>query len=191
MQVHFDQRITMTLYQNLVPESHCDPIGSLTAHPSPSTGLCHCKPLVTGARCDQCVANSFHLSEESPNGCIDCFCFGVTKACLSSNWFRDYVELKFTNDPNVVRLTDLDNSVVIDRNFRIDYRNREIVYREFTLQPKLTYYWSLPPDFLGDKVVSYGGHLNYSFRFERKKNSIMLFYRFYLIILTINLRPGI
>ena len=145
-------------------ETHCDPIGSLTTSPSPSTGLCHCKPSVTGARCDQCRANSFHLSEESPNGCIDCFCFGVTKACLSSNWLRDYIELKFTDDPNVVKLTDLEQNVVIDRNFRIDYRNHEIVYREFTLQPKLTYYWSLSSQFLGNKVVSYGGNLNYTFR---------------------------
>lgn len=27
------------------------------------------------------------------------------------------------------------------------------------------YYWLLPPQFLGDKVTSYGGHLNYTVRY--------------------------
>ncbi|XP_054159296.1 basement membrane-specific heparan sulfate proteoglycan core protein-like isoform X2 [Oppia nitens] len=148
------------------PETQCDPIGSLTTHPSPSTGLCHCKPLVTGARCDQCTASAFHLSKESPNGCIECFCFGVTKACASSRWFRDHIQLKLTND-NIIKLSALDRSVVIDKNVKIDYRNHQIVFKDFALQPKLTYYWSLPQQFLYDKVISYGGYLNYTFRYEK------------------------
>ncbi len=139
----------------------------MTASPSPSTRLCQCKPSVTGARCDQCRANAFHLSEDSPNGCIDCFCFGVTKACTSSNWFRDHVELKFTNSPNGLKLSNLDKTIVIDRGLRIDHRNREIVFRDFALQPKMTYYWSLPQEFLGNKIGSYGGQLNYTIRYDR------------------------
>jgi len=27
------------------------------------------------------------------------------------------------------------------------------------------YYWLLPPQFLGDKVTSYGGYLNYTVRY--------------------------
>ncbi|KJH39818.1 hypothetical protein DICVIV_14289 [Dictyocaulus viviparus] len=46
------------------------------------------KPLVTGPACTDCYPGSFHLNEKSPQGCLKCFCFGITDNCRSSNLYR-------------------------------------------------------------------------------------------------------
>ena len=48
---------------------------------------------VAGAQCDQCKPGSFHLTEGNAEGCLQCFCMGVTKECASSSWSRDQVGL--------------------------------------------------------------------------------------------------
>ena len=34
-----------------------------------------------------CPAGTFNANARSPNDCIDCFCFGVTKECSSTELF--------------------------------------------------------------------------------------------------------
>lgn len=92
---------------------------------------------------------------------------GVTKACSSSNLFRDHVVLQFASGADGVTLSNLDRTNLIEQNLRIDHRNREIIYRDFALQPRITYYWNLPSEFLGNKITSYGGRLNYTVRYDR------------------------
>ncbi|KAG8188529.1 hypothetical protein JTE90_004764 [Oedothorax gibbosus] len=140
----------------------CDPVGSLTPDPSRNTGLCQCKSYVTGARCDQCKPHTFHLNSESPLGCIDCFCMGITETCSSSSWYRDEIVLGFTTSTQGVTLTNILRSYSISQNLQVDARNRELVFRNFASQPAQTYYWKMPPSFLGDKVTAYGGRLNYT-----------------------------
>ena len=52
---------------------------------------------VAGALCDECKAGFFHLSEANPEGCLRCFCMGVTKQCASSTWNRDQAGCQATN----------------------------------------------------------------------------------------------
>uniref|UniRef100_A0A914VQP3 Laminin EGF-like domain-containing protein n=1 Tax=Plectus sambesii TaxID=2011161 RepID=A0A914VQP3_9BILA len=59
-------------------------------------GRCQCKAYVTGPNCDQCIANSFHFSPANPQGCIPCFCSGVTQDCSSSSWYRHTEEVDFS-----------------------------------------------------------------------------------------------
>ncbi|CAL1298854.1 unnamed protein product [Larinioides sclopetarius] len=140
----------------------CDPVGSLTPDPSRTTGLCQCKSYVTGARCDQCKPHTFYLNSESPLGCIDCFCMGITETCSSCTWYRDEIILSFTSSSQGVTLTNILRSYNINQNLQVDSRNRELVFRNFATQPAQTYYWKMPPSFLGDKVTAYGGKLNYT-----------------------------
>ncbi|XP_065291469.1 basement membrane-specific heparan sulfate proteoglycan core protein isoform X24 [Dermacentor albipictus] len=142
----------------------CDTAGSLSPQRSPSTGLCQCKPLVTGASCDQCKANSFHLHPSSPLGCVECFCMGITKSCSSSFYHREQEVLRFSTSTEGVHLTTLDRAATIDRGLKLDPRSKELVYQDFTSHPRQSYYWQLPQRFLGDKVTSYGGFLNYTIR---------------------------
>lgn len=55
----------------------------------------------------------------------------------------------------------------IEDGIRLDPNTREIVYSDFA-RSRLgygVYYWSLPPRYLGDKISSYGGYLNYTLRY--------------------------
>lgn len=141
---------------------HCNPVGSLTSEPSPSTGLCQCKPYVTGLKCDQCRTNTFFLHRESPFGCLDCFCMGVTKACSSSTWHRDQEYLRPSTGYSGVILTNNMRTYNIDHNLQMDFRTRALTFRNFGLHPTQTYFWQLPSQFLGDKVTAYGGKLNFT-----------------------------
>ena len=41
---------------------------------------------VMGARCDVCKPGFYNLQGSRPQGCSDCFCFGVSDVCESSSW---------------------------------------------------------------------------------------------------------
>lgn len=49
------------------------------------------QPNVTGRQCDECAVGTFHLSDANPDGCLKCFCMGVSRQCASSSWSRDQV----------------------------------------------------------------------------------------------------
>ncbi|KAH8040087.1 hypothetical protein HPB51_009343 [Rhipicephalus microplus] len=109
-------------------------------------------PLVTGASCDQCKANSFHLHPSSPLGCVECFCMGITKSCTSSFYHREQEVLRFSTSTEGVHLTTLDRATTIDRGLKLDPRSKELVYQDFASHPRQSYYWQLPQRFLGDKT---------------------------------------
>ncbi|VDK17746.1 unnamed protein product, partial [Anisakis simplex] len=75
------------------PQVHCDPAGSMSQQVGYG-GQCQCKPLATGPSCGQCVPGSYHLNNKAPQGCLKCFCFGVTDQCRSSSWYRSKVRSK-------------------------------------------------------------------------------------------------
>lgn len=59
--------------------------------------VCVLQNNVAGALCDECKAGFFHLSEANPEGCLRCFCMGVTKQCSSSTWNRHQVVCQNVN----------------------------------------------------------------------------------------------
>ncbi|XP_060073482.1 basement membrane-specific heparan sulfate proteoglycan core protein-like [Ylistrum balloti] len=144
-------------------EERCDSRGSLQTRPDPRTGRCPCKQYVEGPNCDQCQANTFHLSLDNPNGCISCFCMGITDTCTSTSWNRAQVGASFTRDSLGFSLTDISRKpeLTVSNGFTIDRNVRELIYRSFSRLPDTVYYWSLPQRFLGDKLVSYGGSLRF------------------------------
>lgn len=52
---------------------------------------------VAGALCNECKAGFFHLSQGNPEGCLQCFCMGVTRQCSSSSWSRDQARFSGIN----------------------------------------------------------------------------------------------
>lgn len=46
---------------------------------------------VEGQSCSSCKPGTFHLSQENKDGCLSCFCMGVTQQCSSSTYYRDSV----------------------------------------------------------------------------------------------------
>ncbi|CAJ0931798.1 unnamed protein product, partial [Mesorhabditis belari] len=146
------------------PQIQCDVRGSVTTYPQAER--CECKPLVQGPSCDQCQPGSFHLTEKAPQGCIKCFCFGVTNQCQSSSLYRtkeaECEELLFAGDAEGVTLSDIEERT-------IDYNPKF----EFTKPGFLTYneecpeqFWRLPKRFLGNKVTAYGGKMEFEIEYQ-------------------------
>jgi len=45
---------------------------------------CTCKKNVEGEKCDRCKPGYFALSKDNPDGCLQCYCSGVSNTCHSS-----------------------------------------------------------------------------------------------------------
>lgn len=41
---------------------------------------------VEGKNCDRCKPGFYNLKERNPEGCSECFCFGVSGVCDSLTW---------------------------------------------------------------------------------------------------------
>uniref|UniRef100_A0A8C0JBQ8 Heparan sulfate proteoglycan 2 n=1 Tax=Chelonoidis abingdonii TaxID=106734 RepID=A0A8C0JBQ8_CHEAB len=130
----------------------CDERGS-----SDSTGgACRCKPNVAGRLCNECTSGAFHLSEQNPDGCLKCFCMGVSQQCASSYWNREQVP-----PAGNFSLANLANTRTVSEGIRSP-SHAELAFSAFHTLPRDVYYWVLPDRFRGDKVTSYGGELHYT-----------------------------
>ncbi|XP_055305941.1 basement membrane-specific heparan sulfate proteoglycan core protein-like isoform X2 [Sitodiplosis mosellana] len=148
--------------------SHCDPRGTLREH---SDGRCECKEHVIGARCDQCSSHSFFLSPRWRTGCIQCFCNGLSQTCTSSSLFRDSTVATFApNRHEFALITHFENPQESD--LEISSYNNEVLIQNLASDPDV-YFWRLPSRFVGNKITSYGGNLNYTIRFVPTPGEIM------------------
>ncbi|XP_058499022.1 basement membrane-specific heparan sulfate proteoglycan core protein isoform X3 [Solea solea] len=147
--------------------SKCDNRGTVSSSSRP----CSCKNNVAGAQCDECKPGFFHLSEANPEGCLRCFCMGVSKQCSSSTWNRDQVRGGVNGQ--LFSLANSGNTRTISEG--ISQRgSSEVVYRSFTSVPNDIYYWVLPESFRGDKVTAYGGELRYTVRYAPSQRSLVI-----------------
>ncbi|XP_026189282.1 basement membrane-specific heparan sulfate proteoglycan core protein isoform X3 [Mastacembelus armatus] len=147
--------------------SKCDNRGTISSSSQP----CSCKNNVAGTLCDECKPGFFHLSEANPEGCLRCFCMGVTKQCASSTWNRDQVRGGVNGQ--LFSLANSANTKTISEGI-FQRGSSEVVYRSFSLVPNDIYYWVLPQSFRGDKVTAYGGELRYTVRFEPFQRSLVI-----------------
>ncbi|XP_040544695.1 basement membrane-specific heparan sulfate proteoglycan core protein isoform X11 [Gallus gallus] len=123
-------------------------------------GTCRCKPNVTGRQCDECAVGTFHLSDANPDGCLKCFCMGVSRQCASSSWSRDQVRVT-SEEVAPLHLANLAGTRTAIEGSRFA-ATRELVFSDFHTLPRDVYFWVLPSSFTGDKVTSYGGELKYT-----------------------------
>lgn len=78
--------------QNRCERCRCDLDGSIPSSNASvpiscdQSGQCPCKALVTGLKCDTCIASTFGLSRKNPNGCSKCFCFDRSSDCEQSEF---------------------------------------------------------------------------------------------------------
>uniref|UniRef100_T1IKD2 Basement membrane-specific heparan sulfate proteoglycan core protein n=1 Tax=Strigamia maritima TaxID=126957 RepID=T1IKD2_STRMM len=148
--------------------AQCNPYGSSSQAPNPVTGLCQCKGLTTGPKCGDCKEASFHLNPHSSGGCIPCFCSGITRDCGSCPKYRAQQTASFDRDDTQgFTLGSLDGGDTVDQDLEVNMDQQELVYNNFYYLPReKTYYWNLPSKFLGNKLTSYGGYLNYTIRYS-------------------------
>uniref|UniRef100_A0A8C3CQ85 Laminin subunit alpha-1 n=1 Tax=Cairina moschata TaxID=8855 RepID=A0A8C3CQ85_CAIMO len=127
---------------------NCSLIGSINE--DPCTEPCICKENVEGENCDLCKPGFYNLQERNPQGCTECFCFGVSDVCDSLTW-----PISQISHMTGWLVTDLYNArgvqpqrSQLDGPHQISINNSEAVK-----VLKHTYYWSAPEPYLGNKVT--------------------------------------
>ncbi|GFO45203.1 basement membrane-specific heparan sulfate proteoglycan core protein, partial [Plakobranchus ocellatus] len=145
-------------------DDRCDERGSNSLLIDPTTRQCDCKTNVQGRLCNQCEPDTFYLSESFPDGCISCFCMGVTQTCQSSTYNRAQVTLSFQFSADGMTMSDIEREQSISQGFVTDFGTRELLFLDF--QDPAIRYWSLPDKFLGNKLTSYGGNLRLTLRYK-------------------------
>ncbi|CAN7987967.1 unnamed protein product, partial [Ixodes pacificus] len=151
----------------LVPSCRCDNRGS-TRQECDARDNCPCKTNVQGKNCNRCKDGHFNLEASNPDGCSRCFCFGVTEQCSSSSYYRNEIKMQLQDlrDPYAhnFQLSNRYHSDIITDTIVVNPTNNEVSYSSFPRDsaeqtPRL---WSLPEQFLGNKLTSYGGVLRYT-----------------------------
>uniref|UniRef100_A0A670K1V2 Heparan sulfate proteoglycan 2 n=1 Tax=Podarcis muralis TaxID=64176 RepID=A0A670K1V2_PODMU len=147
---------------------HCDPHGSISSH-CDASGQCQCKAHTEGPSCGSCRPHHFHLSAENKEGCLPCFCMGVTQQCTSSSYHRDLITTPFLpRNFQGFSLVNRQHTTRIETGFTVEMspEGPQLSYARFGQLGEETYHWQLPETYLGDKVGSYGGRLRYTLSYN-------------------------
>ncbi|XP_063292891.1 basement membrane-specific heparan sulfate proteoglycan core protein isoform X6 [Pelobates fuscus] len=149
----------------------CDKKGSAS-----SSGVtCVCKSHVSGERCNECKSGTFYLSEENADGCLKCFCMGITRQCSSSYWNRDQVRSTYDSHERVpFTISNAGSTRTFTEGISVTGPS-ELTFGSFSNIPQDVYFWVLPERFKGDKVTSYGGELRYTITYESHLGSQPLY----------------
>ncbi|XP_044239068.3 laminin subunit alpha-1 isoform X2 [Ursus arctos] len=135
----------------------CSRAGSVNE--DPCSEPCLCKENVEGDNCDLCKPGFYNLKERNPEGCSECFCFGVSDVCDSLSWSISQVK-----DMSGWLVTDLISpSKVPSQQDALGGRHQISINNTLVMQ-RLTskYYWSAPEAYLGNKLTAFGGFLKYT-----------------------------
>uniref|UniRef100_A0A8C9SP23 Laminin subunit alpha 1 n=1 Tax=Scleropages formosus TaxID=113540 RepID=A0A8C9SP23_SCLFO len=135
----------------------CSLEGSLNIDPCAE---CICKENVMGADCDLCKRGYYNLQGSNPEGCTECFCFGVSDVCESISWTAAQVpEGALFRHPSRDRATS--GSDHLNASGAVGHRT-----------PDLLYSWVAPKTFMGNKLSAYGGFLNYTVSFDASGETV-------------------
>ncbi|XP_038603188.1 laminin subunit alpha-1 [Tachyglossus aculeatus] len=140
---------------------NCSLAGSV--NDDPCSEPCLCKENVEGEDCDHCKPGFYNLKGRNPQGCTECFCFGVSDVCESLAWSVNQV-----TDMSGWVVTDLfgENKIQTQRN-QFDGLHQISINNTVAMKIlKSIYYWSAPSSYLGNKLTSFGGYLKYTVSYD-------------------------
>ncbi|CAF3425584.1 unnamed protein product [Rotaria sp. Silwood1] len=149
------------------PTSRCNPAGTHMDRGD----RCICKYNVEGARCDQCKRSHFYLNPTTPNGCLPCFCSGVSTDCTSTDWRRQPIPLPL-NNWNVVPKTFATDPYEARDRIQQRHGGREIALDQSSLgrSANEVLYWKAPKETLGNVVTLYDGNIDIHFTNDGNDN---------------------
>ncbi|XP_034947491.1 laminin subunit alpha [Chelonus insularis] len=139
----------------------CDIKGTTEEICDQYTADCFCKTNVQGSACDVCKEGTFNLQESNQVGCSKCFCFGKTTRCDSANLYRDFTYNMI--DWDIVLINDKTGNVTVLSMIPQEFNDSSIVINPNDNETRNNIvYFSAPGNYLGKKLTSYGGTLNYT-----------------------------
>ncbi|XP_013373113.1 PREDICTED: laminin subunit alpha-1 [Chinchilla lanigera] len=141
----------------------CDCSLAGSVNDDPCAEPCLCKDNVEGEACNHCKPGFYNLQEKNPQGCSECFCFGVSGVCDSLSW-----PLGQVNDMSGWLVTDLVSGRKIKSQQEVvgGRRRISISHAEVTQRLGARYYWSAPEAYLGNKLTAFGGFLKYTVSYD-------------------------
>ncbi|MBN3303592.1 LAMC3 protein, partial [Amia calva] len=127
---------------------------------NPQDGQCRCKANVEGYLCDRCKPGSFNLGTGNVDGCLACFCYGHSAVCSSS---LHYSAVNITSD--FIEDTDGWTGVfATGLEFPLIWKEGEVYLLPYS-EDDIGFY-KAPEKFLGNKLLSYGQPLSFTFQAE-------------------------
>ncbi|XP_056099529.1 laminin subunit alpha-1 [Rhinichthys klamathensis goyatoka] len=135
------------------------------SHNSDPCRECVCKDNVMGSNCDLCKQGFYNLQASNPEGCTECFCFGVSDVCESSTWFtssvvhRDAVLLRSPQSSSIFTSQISDENLIVSNG-------------SVSAGVPSLWSWAAPEPFLNNKLTSYGGFLNYSVAYDTSEENV-------------------
>ncbi|XP_051970169.1 laminin subunit alpha-1 [Xyrauchen texanus] len=126
---------------------------------------CVCKVNVMGSNCDLCKQGFYNLQASNPEGCTECFCFGVSDVCESSTWFTDSVMHR-----DAVLLRSVQSSTIFTSP--ISEENLIISNSTASIGAVSLWSWAAPESFLNNKLTSYGSVLSYSVAYDISEENV-------------------
>lgn len=149
---------------------------------SDQTGQCTCKVNVEGVHCDRCRPGKFGLDAKNPLGCSSCYCFGATTQCSEAKGLiRTWVTL--TAEQTILPLVDEALQHTTTKGIAFQHpeivAHMDLVRQDLHLEP---FYWKLPEQFEGKKLMAYGGKLKYTIYFEAREETGFSTYKPQVII---------
>lgn len=122
-----------------------------------------------------CQNGQFNDKATRPEECENCFCFGVSTQCQSANLFTYALPPPVTsltvvgvlgpwNGARSISVTEFEKHDVIATRHGVQLRLTEL-----PLSGELPYY-SLPEDYLGNQLKSYGGSFKYEVEYSGRGN---------------------
>ncbi|KAF5275650.1 hypothetical protein FQA39_LY06762 [Lamprigera yunnana] len=139
-------------------KSNCDKNGICQCE---EDGSCTCKSNVEGKRCDVCKEGTFGLHLDNPDGCTQCFCFGRSSKCSESGLTWGQIRINSSRqlkvEPSInktLQIENLEKLLIIPSNYD------NVTTNKYEFDSPL--YWRLPLQFVGDRILSYGGYLRFN-----------------------------
>ena len=122
----------------------------------------------------------------------DCFCSGVSSQCQpSTSHYWSTLRLTARDSLSEWSVTSRDGSTVEDDIVLVyDDSSMELTYQHQPGSEKSVHYWSLPRQFLGNKLTAYAGNLTVFHRFifsgaSVQDSELIMKARVYYIFLTV------
>ena len=112
-------------------------------------------------------AGHFGLGLDDSQGCLNCFCSGVTDECSEARLYWSTLRMPIYDENHGFALTDKRQTIDKQNELRIMPATSELSY-QYSPSDKRVYYWALPYQFLGNKIGSYGGNMTVLQKFTTK-----------------------
>ena len=117
----------------------------------------------------QCPASQFSLAKGRKSACVLCFCNGLQNVnCDPSRLYYNKIESDFLRGDDGWRVSNKQGNLTTSTSSR----ENGVEFTRFDDYPKQDLYLFAPAKFLGNKLASYGGELNFNIRYEGPNRAV-------------------